>query len=123
MPSKRRPANFAHRLSRLPQGSNDCGAALAEVNAFGRAMDSKSSAQHTSLLPLGRRLPVGGEPLPGCGVHFRVWAPAAREVAVELDGGAIWPLAPQADGYFAGLVAEAAAGMRYRYRLDGGERV
>jgi maltooligosyltrehalose trehalohydrolase len=86
-------------------------------------MDSKSSAQHTSLLPLGRRLPVGAEPLPGCGVHFRVWAPAAREVAVELDGGAIWPLAPQSDGYFAGLVAEAAAGMRYRYRLDGGERV
>ena len=33
-----------------------------------------------------RRLPVGAEPQPGGGVHFRVWAPRCREVVVEIEG-------------------------------------
>ena len=32
-----------------------------------------------------RRLPIGAEPAPGGGVHFRVWAPKRQDVAVELE--------------------------------------
>jgi maltooligosyltrehalose trehalohydrolase len=56
-------------------------------------------------------------------VHFRVWAPAVREVSAVVDAGPGMPsvhaLTREADGYFSGLVQPAAAGMRYRYRLDG----
>jgi maltooligosyltrehalose trehalohydrolase len=69
-------------------------------------------------VPAGRRLPIGAEPQSG-GVHFRVWAPAAREVAVEFDDGAAQALAPEPGGYFSALVAGAGAGTRYRFRLDG----
>ena len=31
-----------------------------------------------------RRLPIGAEPQPGGGVHFRVWAPRRKRVVVEL---------------------------------------
>lgn len=68
-----------------------------------------------------RRFPVGAEVAPGGGVHFRVWAPAAREVEVVLDGGAATALEPEPRGYFSGLVAEARDGSLYRFRLDGGD--
>jgi maltooligosyltrehalose trehalohydrolase len=63
-----------------------------------------------------RRLPIGAEPQPG-GVHFRVWAPAASEAAVEFDG-AVHALAAEPGGYFSALVPGAGAGTRYRFRLD-----
>jgi maltooligosyltrehalose trehalohydrolase len=55
-------------------------------------------------------------------VHFRVWAPQAREVAVVLDGAALLasPLAREMDGHFEGLVPAAQAGSRYWFRLDDG---
>jgi maltooligosyltrehalose trehalohydrolase len=65
-----------------------------------------------------RRLPIGAEIQPNGDVHFRVWAPAARRVAVEIDGAGSTALAAEAHGYFSGSVAEAAAGTRYRFRLD-----
>jgi maltooligosyltrehalose trehalohydrolase len=69
----------------------------------------------------GRRLPVGAEIGDG-GVHFRVWAPRCRSVEVVLeDAPATIPLAPEEDGYFSGWGDGAAAGSRYRYRLDGGD--
>ena len=75
---------------------------------------------------LPRRLPVGAEVIPAGGVHFRVWAPIAARVEVVLEGGPGAPdriaLTPESDGYFAGEVADAAAGTLYRYRLDGGRR-
>ncbi len=75
-----------------------------------------------SPLPAGRRLPVGADLLPSGTVHFRVWAPVRRRVAVVLEAGPGSPatvdLEPQPGGYFAGP-APAAAGTRYRYRLDG----
>jgi len=71
-------------------------------------------------MPVKRRLPFGAEVLPGSGVHFRVWAPRRRRVEVVLeDGGAGRALEPEAHGWHAGTVDEAAAGTRYRYRLDG----
>jgi maltooligosyltrehalose trehalohydrolase len=68
-----------------------------------------------------RRLPVGAEVLDGGGVHFRVWAPRAEAVEVVLDGGAegAHPLETDGGGYFSGVVGEARAGTRYRFRLDG----
>src|SRR3954468_19281753 len=65
-----------------------------------------------------RRLPVGAEPLPEGGVHFRVWAPRVHEIAVEIDGGGPIPLQGEADGYYSGLVAEAHPGMHYGFRAD-----
>src|SRR5689334_10267644 len=69
---------------------------------------------------MARRLPVGAEVQPGGGVHFRVWAPRARQVEV-LVGGSAHALAPEGrDGYFSGPIASARAGSLYRYRIDGG---
>ena len=65
-----------------------------------------------------RRLPVGAEPCADGGAHFRVWAPHARTVEVVTEPGAAVELEPEGSGYFAGRVAGAAAGARYRYRLD-----
>jgi maltooligosyltrehalose trehalohydrolase len=67
-----------------------------------------------------RRLPVGAEVVPE-GVHFRVWAPARREVDVLLEDGSSVPLAPEPGGYFSGLLAGVGDGARYRFRVDGGE--
>jgi maltooligosyltrehalose trehalohydrolase len=69
-----------------------------------------------------RRLPIGAEPQPGGGVHFRVWAPASTSVSVEFDASgeaqAPRPLTAATDGYFEGFVADAGPGTRYRFRLD-----
>ena len=73
-----------------------------------------------SLAAPARRLPVGAEPQANGGVHFRVWAPTAQKIMVEFDGGASLALKSESDGYFSGLAAGARAGLRYRYRLDGG---
>ncbi|WP_437587979.1 malto-oligosyltrehalose trehalohydrolase [Sorangium sp. So ce1000] len=74
-----------------------------------------------------RRLPIGAEVLTGKGVHFRVWAPARRKVEVVLEAGAgsgeAAPMRPEEGGYFAALVASAASGTRYRFRLDDGEEL
>src|SRR5947209_10078327 len=72
-----------------------------------------------------RRLPVGAELSPDGGVHFRVWAPRRRAVAVVLEnagrrGPGEHPGVLEADsnGYFSGRVAAAGVGTLYRYRLD-----
>ena len=69
-----------------------------------------------------RRLPIGADVQPAGGAHFRVWAPAARTVAVECDGLAAHEMSPEPNGYFSALVAEAGAGTRYRFRLDRQEK-
>ena len=85
------------------------------------------SADQAIGMPRWRRsLPVGAEvvreganPTPE-GVHFRVWAPAARSVEVVLEGPAqsgAFPLEPEARGHFSGLVRHAGPGVLYRYRL------
>jgi maltooligosyltrehalose trehalohydrolase len=71
---------------------------------------------------LQRRYEIGAELQPAGGVHFRVWAPRPKKVEVMLEEGPGAPAAlqlnPQADGYFAGLVPQAAEGTCYRFRLD-----
>lgn len=75
--------------------------------------------------PRLRPLPIGAQVLPGRGVRFRVWAPSAREVSVELTEARALPvetltLTPEPDGYFSGVSRLARAGMRYRYVLPSG---
>ena len=75
-----------------------------------------------------RRLPIGAEPLPTGGVHFRVWAPRRKRVEVLLEEkapgakpGLAMELTAEPEGYFSGLMEEARAGALYRFRLDGGD--
>ena len=74
-----------------------------------------------------RRLSVGAEIVPEGGVHFRVWAPDRKNVDVILESEnhasgheVCCRLQSENDGYFAGHIAEAHAGVLYRFRLDGG---
>lgn len=74
---------------------------------------------------VSRRLPVGAEPLPEGGVHFRVWAPSRRRVRVVLEDAALaeslkeYELRAEEHGYFSASVLEACPGSLYRFRLDG----
>lgn len=76
---------------------------------------------------LSRHLPVGAEIVPEGGVHFRVWAPERKNVDVVLESEnhtsseeVCSRLQPENEGYFAGHIPEAHAGVLYRFRLDGG---
>ncbi|MGE3541373.1 MAG: malto-oligosyltrehalose trehalohydrolase [Candidatus Tectimicrobiota bacterium] len=51
---------------------------------------------------------------------FRVWAPSAQQVDVEVDGARL-PLAAQAGGWWAAAVPAAGLGSDYAFILDGGE--
>ncbi|MEX0751144.1 MAG: malto-oligosyltrehalose trehalohydrolase [Dehalococcoidia bacterium] len=53
------------------------------------------------------------------GVEFRVWAPAASQIDVVLDGADV-ALSRDADDVWSGFVGGIGAGGRYRYRVDGG---
>ena len=70
-----------------------------------------------------RRQIVGAEIVSDGRVHFRVWAPKHKEVQVVLEAGPDAPrgfaLESEAEGYFAGAVAGAGGGTRYRFRLGG----
>jgi maltooligosyltrehalose trehalohydrolase len=73
-----------------------------------------------------RRLPIGAEVLTDGGCNFRVWAPrcAVVEVVLEPANGAAKsavPLERDEQGYFSGVLRDALAGRRYRFRLDGAE--
>lgn len=68
-----------------------------------------------------RRLPIGAEPQPAGGVHFRLWAPRCREVTLEIEGLEPAELQSDGTGYFALWSLLARAGMRYRFRLDRGD--
>src|SRR5262245_39289407 len=68
-----------------------------------------------------RRLPVGAEVVEG-GVHFRVWAPVAKDVEVVLEDvrdrrGLVLALATEGNDYFSGRVDGIGPGTRYRYRI------
>ena len=75
----------------------------------------------------GREYPIGAEVYEQ-GAHFRVWAPRANKVSVELSEdiefspGKTRPvdLEGEPEGYFSGWVDFAHPGMFYRYRLPHG---
>src|SRR6266852_4944683 len=86
------------------------------------------AVQNATAPSVTRRFPIGAERLPGGGVHFRVWAPNSKRVAVELAEEAIFrrdqiklvDLEPEEPGYFSGFLPEATAGMLYKFRLATG---
>jgi maltooligosyltrehalose trehalohydrolase len=61
--------------------------------------------------------PLGALPTPGGRTRFRVWAPRARELALE-RGGALTPLEPAGHGVHA-VELPAAPGTDYAYVVDG----
>lgn len=65
-----------------------------------------------------RTMPIGAEPQPGGGVHFRVWAPLPDDIVLVVDG-AEHDLAAEDGGYRGAFVPDATVGSRYGYRLDG----
>src|SRR4030095_3187756 len=72
-----------------------------------------------------RRYPIGAELVGENQIHFRVWAPKAREVDVVLEDTAeakpkFFPLTAEPGGYFSGA-AKAGPGTRYRFRVNGAE--
>jgi maltooligosyltrehalose trehalohydrolase len=69
-----------------------------------------------------RRMPIGAEPVPGGGIHFRVWAPRARAMIAVIereDRNTSVALTSEAGGYFAGYSAEAKPGDLYRFSIKG----
>jgi maltooligosyltrehalose trehalohydrolase len=93
---------------------------VERVDLLTEASPGDKVRQHTAV-PASRRLPVGAEPQPTGGVGFRLWAPRCRRVAVEIEGLPPVDLDAEPGGYFSRSVRQAASGMRYRFRLDGGE--
>jgi maltooligosyltrehalose trehalohydrolase len=67
-----------------------------------------------------RRYSVGAEPSPQGGVHFRVWAPIRKRVAVVLEGPdeGEFPLEAEGNGFFSARIADCQPGTLYRFRLD-----
>ncbi|MGH8743298.1 MAG: alpha-amylase family glycosyl hydrolase, partial [Burkholderiales bacterium] len=66
-------------------------------------------------------MPFGAEPVEG-GVRFRIWAPSAQSVEVCLmrpDGEAAIAMIPLGEGWFETVTAQAGAGSRYCYRING----
>jgi malto-oligosyltrehalose trehalohydrolase len=63
-------------------------------------------------------MPFGAQLTPH-GVRFRLWAPGARSVAVELEGarGSV-PMEAASEGWFEAHTREAGAGSLYRYLID-----
>ncbi len=64
--------------------------------------------------------PFGAE-LGSDGVRFRVWAPRAQSISLQLEGPSptVVPMAREPEGWFALSTALAGAGTRYRYIVDG----
>ena len=90
-------------------------------------MSDDVAVLENSPVKVKRRLAVGAEVQSEGGVHFRVWAPRSRAVAVKLSKSSHWddsaqahPLAAEPNGYFSGLLQEAEAGVFYKISLDSG---
>src|SRR5580698_4707892 len=66
-----------------------------------------------------RHYPVGAE-INQDGVHFRVWAPSHKSVAVVLSTGDSYPLRAEGNGYFSGT-APAKKDSLYKFLLDSGQ--
>ncbi len=65
-------------------------------------------------------LPFGAE-LVSDGVRFRLWAPDAKAVTLELEGAAALPMQRQDEGWFELTTQDAKPGALYRYRIGDGQ--
>src|SRR5437764_14520571 len=62
-----------------------------------------------------RRYPIGAELIGDGRVHFRVWAPKAKNLDVAIEGK-FHELQPEPGGYFSGAISTNTAAL---YRLRG----
>jgi maltooligosyltrehalose trehalohydrolase len=65
-------------------------------------------------------LPFGAEPTAD-GVRFRLWAPSASAVSLEIENvvARVFPMVRDEDGWFSLTIADARPGTRYRYVVGG----
>ena len=70
----------------------------------------------------GHAMPYGAQLQRDGRTRFRLWAPDAAQVRLEVDEGVIRPMQALSDGWHQ-LVCTAPAGTRYRYLLPQGLRV
>lgn len=88
-----------------------------------------SSQTNTPKEPMKQRrhlMRFSAQTLEDGGVRFALWAPAAKSVSVCLGGSGAQrqlEMPRQPDGWYELRVAEAGAGTRYRYLIDGKTRV
>jgi len=71
-------------------------------------------------------MPFGAELSADGGTRFRLWAPGAKQVEVELgigDAASRFSMPGKRDGWYESVIPEAPAGTRYAFRVDGGLRV
>ncbi len=64
-------------------------------------------------------MPFGARLLDGGGTDFRLWAPAAERVELELEGNLLLPMEARTDGWFTLQCTQAGRASRYRFRIDG----
>jgi maltooligosyltrehalose trehalohydrolase len=62
-------------------------------------------------------MPFGAE-ISDAGIRFALWAPTARSASLVLDGGER-PMRAEDDGWYRMVAADARAGQRYAFRVDG----
>jgi malto-oligosyltrehalose trehalohydrolase len=67
-------------------------------------------------------LPFGATPMAPDRTRFRLWAPAQRTIALEIEDAAAVPMTRSPGGWFE-AEARCGAGRRYRYQLDDGALV
>jgi maltooligosyltrehalose trehalohydrolase len=73
---------------------------------------------------LAHAMPFGAELQQDGSTRFRLWAPGAGRVDLDLgQARGLRPMQPLADGWFETRMNQAGAGTRYSYRIDGGPTV
>ncbi|HOC37646.1 MAG TPA: malto-oligosyltrehalose trehalohydrolase [Thermodesulfobacteriota bacterium] len=81
---------------------------------------------HSAKALKSRRFPIGAEFFPENGVHFRVWAPECKEIAVIFESSeqesseeqVSYRLESEDNGYWSGLISDAEPGGLYRFMVN-----
>ena len=74
-------------------------------------------------MKLAHHMPFGAQLQPEGGTRFRLWAPGARQVDLQLHGAGgdqFIPMQALEGGWYEHVAAQAPAGQLYRFRIDQG---
>lgn len=85
-----------------------------------RTLHKSSHLTHCHFMPFGAEADTNG------GIRFRLWAPAARQVALRLlseEGERLFPMMKQEGGWWERVCRDAKAGCRYSFQIDNGIQV
>ena len=77
-------------------------------------------------MKIRHRMPFGAEHCQDNQIRFRLWAPKARTVdlcLVEQHGELSLPMLKAETGWFELCTDRARAGSRYKFQIDGGQKV